>query len=320
MRVTLFALIIFITTSDFALSQAPHKIADEFASNLDTPTGTLYGSLIVPSGDSSTTVVLMVPGSGPTDRNGNQMMMRNNSLKMIALELANNNISSLRFDKRGIAASRSAMNSESEIRFNNYIEDVCAWVSKLRRDGRFRKVIIMGHSEGALIAASALNNGARANALISVAGCGRTIDQVLKDQLSQQAIQIRDMAYKIIDSLKMGCEVKQVPFFLSSLFRPSVQPYLRSMMQFNPQSEIRNIKVPVLIIQGDTDIQVGVEDARLLHAANSTSQLYVIAGMNHVLKDCPGTEREYQMPTYANPALPVNQQMMCEIVRFIQHL
>lgn len=287
---------------------------------LSTPTGDIQGSLLMPSGDSVNTVALIVAGSGPTDRDGNQIMMRNNSLRMLAISLAANNIASVRFDKRGIGASRMANFDESEVLLDTYVDDVKRWVAQLRRDGRFQKVVIVGHSEGALIGMAAVAQGCKVSGLVSVAGMGRTFDQVLKDQLSNQPAEIRDIAYSIVDSLAGGHMVKRVPFFLVSTFSASVQPFIISMMQYNPQQLIRQLGGPVLLVQGDADIQIKVEDARLLWAANPKAHLKVIAGMNHVLKDCPSQERNMQIATYVNPALPINKQLVYEIVKFITHL
>ncbi|MEG2479557.1 MAG: alpha/beta hydrolase, partial [Mucinivorans sp.] len=207
-----------------------------------------------------------------------------------------------------------------DIRLNDYISDAKGWADKMVRDGRFQKVVFIGHSEGSLIAMSAAASGAKVGGVVSIAGPGRTFDQVLKDQLGEQPPQIRDIAYSIIDSLQQGLKVSRVPFFLVSLFRPSVQNYLISMMRHNPQFEIRKVGVPVLIVQGDADIQVRMEDARLLAAANPHARLRVIAGMNHVLKNCPSIDKQMQMATYINPTIPIDIHLVNEIVKFIKNL
>lgn len=281
---------------------------------------TLHGTLMIPNGDHATTVALIIAGSGPTDRDGNQAMMRNNSLKMVAQSLAQNGIASVRYDKRGIAGSRYPGFDQQNTCMTTYSNDVARWVSTLRRDRRFSNIILIGHSEGAVLALMAAHNGAKIDGVVTVAAMGRTADQLLKDQLSGQPAQIRDIAYEIIDTLKKGHIYQNVPVFLASLFTPSIQPFIISMMSLNPQELIRTLHIPILVIQGDTDVQIRVEDARLLAAANHDAKLVIIAGMNHVLKECPEADRIFQIPTYANPALPLHPSLGPTIARFIKDL
>lgn len=295
---------------------------NEQTTTLKTPTGDIYGSLLMPTGDSSQTVVLLISDAGTTDRDGNQNLMRSNTLKMMAYWLAENNISSLRYDKRGVGASSEAIEppTGSNTQFDSYVNDIKAWITHLRRDGRFEKIITLGHGEGASLAMTAINQGAKTHAFISLAGNGRNMDQLLKDQLENQPPPVRDIAYSIIDSLKMGHQVHNIPFFLAPMFRSELQPFVRSIMSFNPQNAIRGVTCPILIVQGDTDVQTKIEDARLLHAANPNSQLVIIPGMNHVLKDCPTTSRAHQENTLFNPALPLNNTLARTIVTFINNL
>ena len=311
-----------IFTPAFAQSHsapvAENLYANEFVAVLVTPTGDLYGSLVVPVGDSVRSAVLLISGSGPTDRDGNQMFLRNNSIRMIAKELAQRNIATLRYDKRGVAASRAALAKECDVCMEHYVDDVKLWIEYIKRDGRFKNVFIAGHSEGAQIAMAAINEGAKVDGLISIAGAGRSIDQILKEQLDDQPKTIRNRAYVIIDSLKNGHDVVDVPVYLKSLFRQSVQPYIKSMMKYNPQKLIAKINKPILILQGDRDIQITLDDANLLHAANPKSTVEILAGMNHVLKNCVTMMRDEQLATYANPALPINDQITQRIYEFIK--
>lgn len=309
-----------ILTLQYTTAQTKCEFAHEEKITLKTSDCQLQGSMLIPNSDSVSTVVLFVSGSGPTDRDGNQVMMRNNSIKLLAYSLALNNIASVRFDKRGTAESRMPSFNGAEVDFGHFINDVKEWVQMLRRDRRFSKLVLIGHNEGALLAINAISSGSKVDAFISLAGVGRTLDQVLKDQLLDQPTQVREIAYQIIDTLRNGHQVKHVPIFLASMFTPSVQPFIISAMKHNPQAEIRKIRIPILIIQGENDIQVKVEDARLLNAANPNSRLVVIPGMNHVLKDCHTTDRAAQIATYTNPALPINDQLIFETVNFIRTL
>ncbi len=122
-----------------------------------------------------------------------------------------------------------------------------------------------------------------------------------------------------MEELKKGNLVDDVPEGLYSLFRPSVQPYMISWFKYEPREIISRIDVPILIIQGDTDLQITVEDAKALHEANPNSELIIIEGMNHVLKDAPMDQQE-NMATYSNPNLELNAEFKEELIRFIKEL
>lgn len=281
---------------------------------------TLQGTLMLPASraDYGSTVALLISNTPTADRDGNERVMRNYALKMVATTLARNGIASLRYDKRGVGASRYTMEGVEAQGLSIHARDVQALIASLNK--QFSKVVVIGHGQGALLGMIALSRGAAAAGFVSLEGMGRSFDQMLKDQLAYTPPQIRDMAYSIIDTLKTGRAVANVPVFLSSFFAPQLQPYMISSMKYNSQQLIRTIKVPILVVHGDTDIAIRVEDARLLNAANPSSKLVVVAGMNHVLKECPTTDRAAQIPTYANPALPLHPALSPELVRFIKGL
>lgn len=296
---------------------AQKYIEEEY--NLKVSTGNIYGTLMMPKDVDSSTVALIIAGSGPTDRNGNNPGAgENNSLKMIAEALASEGISSVRYDKRGIGESKDLVKKEEELVFEDYINDAINWVNKLREDERFNKVVIIGHSEGALIGAVAAYK-ADVDGFVSVAGMGYSAYDTLSRQLKAQSEEVYELCLPIMDELMNGNLVDDVPEGLYSLFRPSVQPYLISWFKYNPIEEISKIDKPVLILQGDTDLQVTVEDAKLLHEANSNSKLVIINGMNHILKDAP-EDRQTNLATYSNPDLPLNKQFVKEITTFIKEL
>ena len=281
--------------------------------SVQTPTGELYGTLTVPILKGTFPVALIIAGSGPTDRNGNNPQMKNNSLLLLAHELAAQGIASLRYDKRGIGESIGALISEENLRFENYAEDAKAWASQLKADSRFRKLIILGHSEGSLLGLLACD---QADAFVSLAGAGRPIDVILKEQLAVQLKgkkKLLSAANEGISKLKDGKLVEDAPVELFGLFRPSVQPYMISWMKYNPVVEISKLKIPIVIIQGSTDIQVREEDARLLFEAHRlNSRLIIIENMNHVLKIAP-LDRTENIETYSNPELPLAPEL-CRVL------
>jgi alpha/beta superfamily hydrolase len=285
---------------------------------LKTNSGSLYGTLLMPNHiNGKIPVALIIAGSGPTDRDGNNAMMKNNSLKMLAESLANNGIASLRYDKRGIGESKAALISEVNLSFEDLIQDAQQWVRMLKENKNFSKIIIIGHSEGSLIGMNAAKN---ANGFISLAGAGRSADLILKEQLGAQPKQIQDLCFPIIDSLTAGKLVDNVNPMLNSLFRSSVQPYMISWFKHNPQQDIKQLKFPCLIIQGDNDLQVSISDARLLADAKNNNQLVIIEKMNHVFKIIDSGDRSANVAAYSNPTMPISNEMAEKISHYIKSL
>ncbi len=269
----------------------------------------LFGTLCLPQNTKSKIpIVLLISGSGSTDRNGNNNMMINNSLKYLAHNLAEKGIASIRYDKRGIGESSIANLDESKLTFDDYVEDASNWVTFLKKDKRFSSISIAGHSEGSLI--GMLASTKNVDKFISVSGAGEPIDQILKKQLTQLPEKLKTESYAIIDSLKNGNTVNNINPNLSALFRKSVQPYLISWIKYNPVNEINKLTIPFLVIQGDMDIQVDTENAKNL----SPKSAVIIKGMNHVLKNVTSKE---DLSSYNNPELPINTELVEVISNFI---
>ena len=283
---------------------------------LKTPTGDIFGSLLVANSIQKTPVALIIAGSGPTDRDGNNPMMKNNSLKFLAEGLAKNGISSLRFDKRGIAASRAAGLSEADLRFDDYVDDAKAWIGLLKKDSRFSSISVVGHSEGSLIGMIASQK--HVDKYISLAGAGRPAADIILNQLSGQPAQIKEMVNPIVDSLRAGKLASKVSPMLYALFRPQVQPYMISWFKYDPTVEIAKLTIPVLIIQGTSDIQVKVDDANFLAKANKKASLKIIPDMNHIFRTVKDGNRQANILTYSKPDLPLADGLLENVVQFLK--
>jgi pimeloyl-ACP methyl ester carboxylesterase len=286
---------------------------------LETASGTVAGTLRLPAGADKAPVVLIIAGSGPTDRDGNNPAFPgpNNSLKMLAEALGQAGFASVRYDKRGIGASASAAPSESQLRFDTYVEDAAAWIAKLKADPRFSSVAVIGHSEGALIGMLAAER-AGASAYVSLAGVAEGPGAVLRKQLAGKLLPpLAADNERILASLEQGKTVAEIPSALAALYRPSVQPYLISWMRYVPSERIAALRMPVLILQGTTDIQIDPGQAQALKAARPNAALGFIPGMNHVLKDVPA-DPQRQMASYGDPSLPLHPRLAPAIVAFLR--
>ena len=228
---TILATLLLATTSLFA---------SEEEITLNTPTGDIHGKLMLPENNTPCPLVIIIAGSGPTDMDGNSigLGMTNNSLLYLAKELADNGIASVRYDKRGIGKSQAAGTSEEELRFEHYIDDATAWAEMFGNDSRFSTIAIAGHSEGSLIGMVAAQKSKAVKAYISIAGTGRPAYEVIEEQLKRNPEQIQREAAAINKELCEGRIVENIPNYLASLYRKSVQPYLISWFRYNPAKEI----------------------------------------------------------------------------------
>ncbi|CAN5414264.1 alpha/beta hydrolase [soil metagenome] len=290
--------------------------ADDQDIAIDVPAGALHGSLLLPELGQPGPAVLLIAGSGPTDRDGNSSTgsVRPDNLRQIARGLAERGIASLRYDKRGLAGSRAAMTDESGLRFNMLVDDAAAWARRLAEQPGVTCVILAGHSEGALIAAMAAQ---RSNScgVVEMAGAGRPAKVVLAEQLTR-GLPPADLgrALRTLDTVAAGGLVADPP--MPSLFRPAIQPFLASYLSIDPAAELVKARVPALIIQGERDIQVSVQDARALARARPDAPLLLLPTANHVLKQAP-VDRAGNIATYADPALPIDAAILPAMLEFI---
>ncbi len=280
--------------------------------------GTLFGTLVqgLPLQKGPGTVALLISGSGPTDRNGNNPGMTNNSLKMLAEALAANGISTVRYDKRGVGQSSELVKAEVDLRFEHFISDAAAWVKLLQQDKRFNKVVIIGHSEGSLVGLQAALQ-TKPSAFVSIAGAAQPADSIVLQQIAQQPEMVKTEVHRIMSDLRQGKTVTHYSPYLEALFRPSVQPYLISWMKYSPATDLKKLPVKTLIIQGTTDLQVPVSEAQRLAKAKPDAKLVVIENMNHILKNSPADPQK-NIATYSDETLPLAKELVPAIVKFLK--
>ncbi|MGB3345116.1 MAG: alpha/beta hydrolase [Aequorivita sp.] len=273
------------------------------------------GTLLVPETNSKLPLAIIIAGSGPTDRDGNQQMMKNNSLRFLAEDLYKNDIATFRYDKRIVKQMKMRTIDESKVNFGDFIQDAVSILKYFKKDERFSKIYIIGHSQGSLIGMIAAQN--EADGFISIAGAGQEIDDVIVDQLAQQAPGLADNARTSFDDLRVNGVAHNYSPGLVSIFRKEIQPFIFSWMQYNPQEEIAKLNMPVLIINGDQDIQVQISEAELLKTAKPDAAYKIILGMNHIFKYIQGNPLE-NSKSYNQYDLPVMPELIDTIVKFIK--
>ena len=277
----------------------------------------LQGTLLTPGGPTRASA-LIIAGSGPTDRDGNSPLgVSASSYRLLAEGLAEQGIATVRTDKRGVGESAAALTAEADLRFTHYSDDARAWAAETARLTGQPCAWLIGHSEGALVALVAVAGGDEAVCgLVLLAGPGRPIGAVLREQLANAPEPLRSQAGAILTELEAGRPVTDVPPQLAALFRPSVQPYLISWLPLDPAALVAAWDGPVMIGQGTTDIQVGLTDANAMAAARPDARLAIWEGVNHLLKIAPA-DRAANMATYRDPTLPLAPGVVDDVAGFI---
>ncbi|MEQ9301045.1 MAG: alpha/beta hydrolase [Cyclobacteriaceae bacterium] len=288
--------------------------------SVTTSAGDIFGTLVRPNTGEAVPVVLIIAGSGPTDRDGNTASLpgTNNSLKMIADELLLSNIASLRYDKRGVGASAEAGNTAAGLTFNDYVTDAISWIKILRKESRYSSVGIIGHSEGSLIGMITAS-AADVDFFISISGAGVPADEILLEQLSTLPAVVIEYSEYVLSELRKGNTVSDIPDDLQFLFGESAQPYLTSWIQFDPSLELSRLDMPVAVIHGTRDIQVPIEQASILAESKPNATLKIIDGMNHILKNAP-EDPNLNLLTYTDPEIPLTEEFTMFLADYLADL
>jgi hypothetical protein len=274
--------------------------------------GTLYGKF---KGNDKDLVLLIVAGSGPTDMNGNSSLTqgRNDSFIQLAKDLSHRGITTFRYDKRTAGRSVDTFDNK-DMDFDYFIDDCRDAIKYLKEQG-YKKIVIIGHSQGSLVGMMAAIQEP-VDGFISVAGSGFTIDTILENQLLPHYDE-KSKEIKAIHSLREG--TIDTSFDEDhALFSVTNQEFLLTWMKYNPAEEIKKLNIPILLIQGDMDTQVNVDDLKSLKAANSQDESILIKGMNHVLKKV--SSEEENVVTYTDPSYQLHSELVPTIVKFINTL
>jgi len=273
----------------------------------------VQGTLLSPKGENQPPLAILIAGSGPTDRDGNQALFKNNSLKYLAEGLAQKGIATFRYDKRVIAQINKATVQEEKMTFEDEVNDALLVVNHFK--DKYKKIILIGHYEGSLIGLLVAQKVV-VSKFVSISGAGNSSATLIEEQIGKNAPQLKEESQKIISQLRKGELVDNISPYLAPVFRKSVQPYLISWFKYEPAKEITKLQIPILIVQGTNDLQVEDKEAQLLKEAQPKAQLLLIEGMNHVLKKVKTLEENQQ--SYLNPDLPISGELVEGIASFIK--
>ncbi|WP_178987796.1 alpha/beta hydrolase family protein [Winogradskyella schleiferi] len=247
------------------------------------------GTLLSPNGNDKPNLAIIIAGSGPTNRNGNQNFLKNNSLKKLAEGLTDNGIATFRYDKR-IVKQILKNNVDKDIMFDDFVSDASEVLDYFKEKDSYNKIYVIGHSQGSLV--GMLSAKDKADGFISLAGAGNNIGDVIIEQVTKMAPKLGEEAQRVVGLLKKGENTTDYPDALGSLFGPNIQDFMINWMTYNPTEIIQDLKMPILIINGTKDLQVSVKEAELLKEANDQAKLLIIEKMNHVLFEIEGDDLE----------------------------
>jgi pimeloyl-ACP methyl ester carboxylesterase len=286
------------------------------------PAGPLQGAMLAPAMGHGP-LVLIIPGSGPTDRDGNNPRgLKASTYRLLAEGLAARGITTVRIDKRGMFGSAGATPDPNNVTIADYAADIASWTNTLRKSTGAGCVWLLGHSEGGLVALAAARQPGICG-LILLAAPGRKMADILRAQLKANPANARllPQALPAIDRLEAGQRVDTSTMdpALLPLFRPAVQGFLISAFAADPAKLLAAVTKPVLILQGERDLQIGVADARLLAKADPAAKLVLLPNTNHVYKTVASDDMQANLATYADPSLPLAPGVIEEIDRFLNH-
>lgn len=285
------------------------------------PQGPLEGTLL--NAGKGTPVVLIIPGSGPTDRDGNNPMgVTSAPYRLLAEALAAKGVSTVRIDKRGLGGSKAAVSDGNKVTIADYATDTHNWITAIRKQTGQHCVWVLGHSEGSLIALAAAQQPDGICGVISVAGAGRKLSDVIREQLRANPANapLLDSAMTALDSLEKGqhVDVTNMHPALQRLFAPQVQDFLIDMFRQDPPTLAGSLKVPLLIVQGERDLQVSVADAKALASSQPKATVLLLPKMTHELKDVESDDKAAIAASYTDASLPVDSALVDAVVSFVK--
>ncbi|MEP9359399.1 alpha/beta fold hydrolase [Sphingomonas sp. KR3-1] len=284
------------------------------------PQGNLAGTLLDP--DPRAPLVLIVPGSGPTDRDGNNRFgVAGGPYRQLAEGLARHGVATLRIDKRGMFDSRSAVADGNRVTIADYAADVRTWIDAARKRTGRACVWLLGHSEGGLVVLAGAQQPAGVCGVVLVSAAGRPLAVIMREQVRANPANapLLDPLLSLIATLESGkhADTASMPAPLPLLFPDSVQDFMIDQFRYDPPRLAASLTVPLLVTQGDRDVQINPGDARALAGARPGATLVVVPGMTHVLRIAAADGRQASIATYSDASLPVAPALVDAIAGFV---
>ena len=271
------------------------------------------GTLLKPNSKDKPKLAILIAGSGPTDRNGNQNFLKNNSLKKLAESLSNQGIATFRYDKRVVKQIKTG-NIDKNTMFDDFVKDAISVIEYFKKTGAFSKIYVIGHSQGSLVGMLAGKD--RIDGFVSISGAGKSIDSVVIDQVQKTAPQFTQDTKRVFGIMRSGKTTSDYPPALYSIFNLEIQPFMMNWMQYNPKEIIKSLDMPILIINGTNDLQVSTEEAKSLKNAAPSAELKIIEKMNHIMFIIDGDDLE-NAKSYNESTRSISQEVIDDIVGFI---
>ncbi|WP_411895437.1 alpha/beta hydrolase [Winogradskyella sp. A2] len=309
MKTHFYILLILISNLCFSQNEETH-----FESKEISVSKWIDGTLLIPSETENTKLAIIIAGSGPTDRNGNQNFLKNNSLKKLAEGLTKNGIATFRYDKRIVKQIKQGK-VDKNIVFDDFINDASDVLNYFKSQNQFSQIYVIGHSQGSLVGMVASKD--KADGFISLAGAGQNIGDVIIEQVNKTAPALKEDTERVINLFKKGKTTNDYPLALASMFNPEIQTFMINWMSYNPKEIIKELNFPILIVNGTKDLQVSVNEAEILKEANNKATLTIIENMNHVLFEIEGDDLE-NSKSYNESFRSISRKLIYSITNFIK--
>ncbi|MDG2534651.1 alpha/beta fold hydrolase [Sphingomonas sp. HITSZ_GF] len=306
------------------LAAVPAALAQDAPAGVEItvpgPEGNLAGTLIDP--DPKAPLLLIVPGSGPTDRDGNNRYgVAGGPYRQLAEALAKRGVATLRIDKRGMFGSKAAVADPTRVTITDYAADTRAWIDAARQRTGRACVWLGGHSEGGLVELVAAQNPQGVCGVVLIGAAGRPLATIMREQFRGNPgnAPFLDSALGMIDAFEAGKHVDPATLVppLPQLFPERVQDFLIDEFRYDPPKLAAALKVPLLVVQGDRDVQINPGDAQALAGANPAAKRAIIPDMTHVLRIAAGEGFAASTATYGNAALPVAPALVDAVAGFV---
>ncbi len=275
--------------------------------------GALDAVLAMPAGVIRPPVAVLFAGSGPTDRNGNGPSIKPATLKKLSDALTAQGIATLRYDKRAAPTWKPAFGKIEDFRFPHFVDDAERVIADLRARDAFARIVLIGHSEGALVATLAAQR-APVDGLVLLTGTSRRQGDLLKEQVQRQSTpEVYQMVAGIVDRIMAGEIVHDAPPALQ--MPPVAQPGLASAFNVDPVTPLKGLTLPVMIVGGGKDLQVPRLDFDALGKAAPHAQMLWLESMNHVLNDV--TDLPDNRAAYNQPDRALNTELVTALGAFV---